>query len=235
MRERACYVEWEGDDPAVVFSDLACIHAQGIHTVLDAGCGDGHVSRCVAGFANEIIALDISLVALNNAARTTEALNVTFVRADVKALPFANDSFDLVFSRSFPGSETAHAFSEMYRTMRAGAVLLGTTMGELHRIETQEVFGRGLMWPPVKPVRFSIPETLQAAGLEMTSFAEYYGRMCCPDITAFTAELDAQMIIPGFDADKDAALLREIARKLTTECGIQDTTHTAVFAAWKPG
>jgi len=66
--------------------------------VLDAGCGMGRHARQVAPFARRLIALDFSR-AIDQAKRNTDAVaNVSCVQADLLALPFADQAFDVVYS-----------------------------------------------------------------------------------------------------------------------------------------
>ena len=223
-------VEWDGENPEDLFVELVRDCAADAGRVLDVGCGEGSISRELAGIAKGVVGLDISRVALEEAATVSPEDNLCFVRAEARRLPFTNGVFDLICSRRGPGSESVQTLSEIRRAMRPGAMLVALIAGESHRIETQEIFGRGLNWPPVKPVRFAIPERLQAAGLELVSFAEYYGSSYYPDIDAYAAALGCTSLIPDFDPEKDARFLREVERKLATDRGIRDTEHAAVVA-----
>lgn len=65
---------------------------------LDAGCGYGRHARVVQQFGAEVVGVDLS-VAVRNARRLTRDLpDIHIVQADLFALPFAPQSFDLVYS-----------------------------------------------------------------------------------------------------------------------------------------
>lgn len=67
-------------------------------TVLDAGCGGGRYSRVAAEHGAAVVGVDRSR-AVDRAQRLCSGLeNVAFVQADLCALPFRPQSFDLVFS-----------------------------------------------------------------------------------------------------------------------------------------
>jgi SAM-dependent methyltransferase len=67
-------------------------------TVLDAGCGMGRHARQIAPHAGQLIAMDFSR-AIDQAARNTaDAANVCCVQGDLFALPFADETFDLIYS-----------------------------------------------------------------------------------------------------------------------------------------
>jgi len=221
----AITVEWEGDAPEPLFGALVDEYARGVGRILWTGC-----LMLPEAATGDVVALDVSRSALEGAAGSAGRYCVV---ADARSLPFADGVFDLVCSCPIPGAATPRAFEEIARVLRPGGALLGIVTGEVHRIETQEVFGRGIGWPPAKPVRFAIPEAIGAAGLEVSSFAEYFGAIFYPDIRSFALDLEALPIIPDFDASRDAALIREAQRKLTCERGIRDTEHVAVYAAWK--
>jgi 2-polyprenyl-3-methyl-5-hydroxy-6-metoxy-1,4-benzoquinol methylase len=66
--------------------------------VLDAGCGEGYLSRILAGNGGTVTGVDSS-TKLIEAARTqnlSDALPLTFDIASVDELPYADNSFDLV-------------------------------------------------------------------------------------------------------------------------------------------
>ena len=74
--------------------------------------------------------LDYSADMMENAQKRAKALglaNVTFVQGDVGALPFADESFDLVLSlngfHAFPDKD--RAFSETCRVLKPGGVFCG--------------------------------------------------------------------------------------------------------------
>ena len=228
-------IEWDGENPEDLFVELARDCAADAGRVLDVGCGEGSMSREIAAIAKQVVGLDISAVALEEAARTSPEGNPCFVRADARRLPFTDGVFDLICSRRGPASGSVQTLSEVRRVMRSGTMFVALAVGESHRIETQEVFGRGVNWPPVKPIRFAIPEQLQATGMELVSFAEYYGSSYYPDIDAYAAVLSCTPLIPNFDPEKDARLLREVQRQLATDRGIRDTEHVAVFVARRGG
>ena len=77
-----------------------------------------------------VTCLDYSADMMENAQKRAKALglaNVTFVQGDVGALPFADESFDLVLSlngfHAFPDKD--RAFSETCRVLKPGGVFCG--------------------------------------------------------------------------------------------------------------
>lgn len=65
--------------------------------ILDAGCGNGHLSMCIAGLGPEVFAMDFSTAVLEASQKNT-ALNCHFLQADVEHPPFQKNAFSLVHS-----------------------------------------------------------------------------------------------------------------------------------------
>lgn len=96
--------------------------------VLDLGCGAGHVSFQVAPLAGEVVAYDLSPDMLAVVADTAAARglgNVTTQQGAAERLPFADASFDAVFSRysAHHWSDLAQALREVRRVLRPGGLL----------------------------------------------------------------------------------------------------------------
>lgn len=225
--------EWEQDDPEVVFQDILNDYARDADVILDIGCGKGLLGGNMTTGASLIVGTDLSLAALEHAASLSSECGPYYIQSNARVLPFPCETFNLICVKQMPLATDPAALIETKRVMKPGGTLLALVTGETHRIETQEVFGRGANWPPVKPIRFDIPQKLSNLGLEMTIFAEYFASTYYPDINLFAAELETLSIIPRFDRERDALFLREIERKLKTDGEIKDTEHMAIFGAWK--
>lgn len=97
----------------------------GADLVLDVAAGTGHAARQLAATARAVVALDATaaMLARGQAAAAHEGLaNIMFMRGDAAALPFLDESFDVVVSRfaahhfAAPGRVVA----EMARCTRPG-------------------------------------------------------------------------------------------------------------------
>ena len=66
--------------------------------VLDVGCGEGMLTRELAGRASQVVGLDIDPASIDLARATTVAGNITYVCADLMRHPFEPGSFDAVVS-----------------------------------------------------------------------------------------------------------------------------------------
>lgn len=115
--------------------------------VLDVGCGPGRLTLLVAARAPrlEVVGVDIDAGMIDRArARAAWAgqagQRVTFVEADVRALPFADESFDVVVS-SFSmhhWTEVETGLAELRRVVRpTGVVMIYDPPGWFVRIESR--------------------------------------------------------------------------------------------------
>jgi ubiquinone/menaquinone biosynthesis C-methylase UbiE len=147
--------------------------------VLDLASGTGEpaisIAQCV-GSQGRVVALDLSSDLLEIAAKRAQhrgLQNLKLHRADAQALPFANSSFDLATSRFgvMFFADTARAFGELYRVLRAGARACFTVWGPFEQPYWQSTIGvvarRVGESAPVpidhNPFRFGQPGSLSSA------------------------------------------------------------------------
>ncbi len=94
--------------------------------LLDIGCGWGRWSISAARKGYDVVGIDPSLEAVGAAARVSRQLGVeaAFVVADGRHLPFANATFDAVFSygvlQHFSKPDVRRTLAEIARTLRPG-------------------------------------------------------------------------------------------------------------------
>lgn len=91
--------------------------------VLDLGSGAGHVSFSIAAWAKRIVAYDLSDSMLNTVETTAGQRglsNITIRQGAAERLPFADCSFDFVFSRysAHHWADPSAALREVYRVLR---------------------------------------------------------------------------------------------------------------------
>jgi ubiquinone/menaquinone biosynthesis C-methylase UbiE len=125
---------------------------------LDVACGTGFVTRHLPG---EITGLDQSESMLELAAEKLP--NAEFVRADAPELPFADDSFERVFTSFFYGHleepERTVFLREARRVAPELVVVDSALTDDVEPVERQErVLGDGSRWQVYK--RFFEPEEL---------------------------------------------------------------------------
>ncbi|MES2817706.1 MAG: class I SAM-dependent methyltransferase [Pseudomonadota bacterium] len=105
----------------------AAVAGQTDARVLDLGCGAGHVSFHLAPLVGEVLAYDLSPQMLEVVARNAEARGLGNIRTEcgaAESLPFADASFDFVFSRfsAHHWSDLGRALREVRRVLKPGAV-----------------------------------------------------------------------------------------------------------------
>ncbi len=94
------------------------------HSVLDLGCGFGTITQELASQAGgRVVALDHNYLALNTSPAALRAAGPAC--GDAAALPFADGSFDLIFSQlALLWMPLASTLTEVRRVMRAGGALV---------------------------------------------------------------------------------------------------------------
>lgn len=99
-------------------------------TVLDVACGAAHATETIAAGVREVVGIDLTreLLELGRARLAAAGVrNVLLQEGDAAALPFVDESFDLVYCRSslHHFADPALAVSEMLRVCRhTGRVVL---------------------------------------------------------------------------------------------------------------
>lgn len=93
--------------------------------ILELGCGAASAGRWLVTQGADVIALDVSAGMLRHALNQNEAsgVPVKLVQADAAALPFADESFDIVFTAfgAVPFIEdSARVMREVHRVLRPG-------------------------------------------------------------------------------------------------------------------
>ncbi|NLV86561.1 MAG: methyltransferase domain-containing protein [Clostridiales bacterium] len=96
--------------------------------ILDAGCGPGFFSILLSQAGHRLIGLDGAEGMLNHACGNAKKFGVSpiFMQGDCHALPFADNSFDLVISRNVTHAILNHeqVYSQWQRVLRPDGVLL---------------------------------------------------------------------------------------------------------------
>lgn len=108
-------------------------------SVLDLGCGGGHVSYNVAPLVKSVIACDISqkmLDAVQQTAKEKSLSNITTQNAPAESLPFADQQFDWVISRfsSHHWHNLAQGICEIQRVLKpTGTAIIIDTIAPLDK------------------------------------------------------------------------------------------------------
>ena len=129
-------------------------------SILEIGCGRGvalaPLSRlCVP---SRLVGVDVDAEALADARRRAAAsgVRVELVRADVRALPFDDDEFDVVvdFGTTYHVARADAALREISRVLRPGGVFVHELRPAQLLAHPVRAFGRALPWraaPELRP------------------------------------------------------------------------------------
>lgn len=166
-------------------------------TTLDLGCGTGLSTRELATRfpGAHHVGLDLAEGMVFHARSRPRQGAIHWLCADAEHLPFAEGSFDLVFSNLslqwFP--DPARAFAEAARTLAPGGTLCVSTLGPRTLHELRSAWTR--VDGHVHVNRFQEPgtihEQLERAGLECTAFRIREIVMKYPGLRGLTHELKA--------------------------------------------
>ncbi|ADW19197.1 Methyltransferase type 11 [Desulfobulbus propionicus DSM 2032] len=98
--------------------------------ILDAGCGTGLFTGDVLDRGAMVIGVDLSVPMLDRARKRAAGPRFTALCADMGALPFADNSFDRVFSMTAIEfvADAAKAIAELNRVVRRGGPVVVTTL-----------------------------------------------------------------------------------------------------------
>ena len=121
-------------------------------THLDAGCGAGMAAQLAAGRGASVRGLDASPELL--AIARERVPSAEFLLGDLEALPYADDSFDLVtgFNSFQYAGNPAVALGEAKRVARPGGQVLIMTWGAPEGMEAASLIGAlGPLMPPPPP------------------------------------------------------------------------------------
>ncbi len=123
------------------------IDTAGLQTVLELACGTGQVTQPLLDHlpaSTHLTATDLSPDMMTVAKGKISAPNVQWAQVDMTAIPFDDNTFDLIvcqFGVMF-APDKAKAFSEMYRVLKPGGRLLFNTWGAIPHNRVFQVFNQ---------------------------------------------------------------------------------------------
>jgi ubiquinone/menaquinone biosynthesis C-methylase UbiE len=149
--------------------------------ILDLCCGKGQTTKFLVNYSNQVVGLDISPDALNQARKNLP--QAQFLQGLAQNLPFANNSFELVHTsvalHEMTTEELEQIFQEVYRVLTPNGIF---TFIDLHKPENL-IFKPGLtlfMWlfeteTAWQLLATNLPEKLKQANFEIIKYQLYAG------------------------------------------------------------
>ncbi|MBN1295601.1 class I SAM-dependent methyltransferase [bacterium] len=128
------------------------VHDPGIRGVLDVGCNNGYLMKCLNPAASEIIGVDFCHLPLQDAQNINPAMR--YVQGEITRLPFSDRRFDRVLCYNMfhylPDMETAlTACRELFRVLASGGRMV---IGDLFTIEHRHLI------PEADQTRWNSPD-----------------------------------------------------------------------------
>lgn len=189
--------------------------------LLDFGCGWGRFARFFPQLAREadIFGVDVDRRLIEACREYLPEMNFSVIRPR-RALPFADGSFDVVFSNSVFShlNERAHRFyvAELARCMKPGGLFIATTLGP-QRLRRMYRSGKGWLGTMARKLKFP-EQRLQAGELIFQSVSWLpllrpadYGLAFIPDgwtTTHWAPFFDVIEVRTNFSQDVNIALRR---------------------------
>lgn len=98
--------------------------------VLDAGCGNGYLSRRMAKTAKKVIGIDFTKKLIEAAKQEINPQNVEFIEGNLEHLPFQSDSFDTVLCNMvlMDVERIDKVIGELGRVLKQNGVIIASTL-----------------------------------------------------------------------------------------------------------
>ncbi len=226
-------MEYPGGNPEELFEQKLIKLGGQDKVALDLGCGDGSFTFKMASHFQDIIGIDTSEERLKLAYAEQQAqgnTNVRFEKQNAEQMTFADNTFDVVYSRRGPSP-----YRECYRITKPGGYFVMISIGERDAWDLKQFFGRGQgfrVWE--RSALEEAEEGLQREGFVVldglnVSFDEYFASY--QDLELF---LQGVPIFEDFDPEKDREPLEAYAAAFRTDKGIHLPRHRYIVVALKP-
>ena len=182
-----------------LLEQLEVLEARVPARVLDVGSGPGRASGVMKGRwpGSEVVAMDIALPMLGQVPKHTRFWRpVRRVCAEAAKLPFADGSFDLIFSNMCLQwvPDLPVALAEFRRVLRPQGLLLFTSFGPDTLLELREAYlAAGEAHPPLSPFAAiqQVGDALISSGFRNPVLERENFRLTYPDAMALLRELRA--------------------------------------------
>lgn len=215
-------------------------------TVLDLGCGAGGIALHLAGKhrAAHVTGFDVEAPVIEHARRRAVALGladrVTFIHAAPGPLPFADASFDILFSKDalLHVADKDAVFAEIFRVLAPGGVFAASNWmighdGEPSADMKAYLEAEGLSFAMASPARYS--RAMRDAGFVDVSSLDrnpWYRDAASSELQRLKGPLYEQVAKAVGNAYVDKNIATWTAMQKVLDSGEHRPTH---LRGWKPG
>ena len=171
----------QNEDFMDVFTSMLPEH--NFKKILEVGIGTGAVAKIISKRIGPLTGIDISAEMISNINHP----DIELILADVQALPFDSETFDLIYMRNVLHyiDEPEKGFSEIYRCMKSNAYFLFSQVVSPDDSISEEydwLVGRNIHYPTQKEIidmfkEFSIIKQLEYV-LEKQSIMNWLNNTC---------------------------------------------------------
>lgn len=207
--------------------------------IVDIGTADGQFLLSIANKIKSAIGIDFSekmIEKANENLRKSSFNNVKFKVADIRNVPFKDQTFDIVISRRGPATATKKFLNEVYRILKKDGILLEITIGEKDKENIKMIFKRGQNYSGlirnIKEMKRK-KALLKVVGFKDIEITETNSKEYYETVKDLIFLLQNTPIIPKFDIKKDNKKLEIIKKTLSTNDGIKTNSHRIIIQARK--
>ncbi|MGD2250430.1 MAG: class I SAM-dependent methyltransferase [Candidatus Methanofastidiosia archaeon] len=194
-------------------------------TLLDIGCGTGHILTQLVNPEYTCIGLDISSAMIQIASKNTQAL---FVQGNGESLPFLGSTFDIVINRL-----AQYSLTEVYRVLTYKGFFIEYGLGPRANKEIKNIFPTRInkdafFFPKTKDWKKEVIQKFEKK-FSILHFQEYTQT----EYYTIRRALDLIEMVPlvnNFDREKDKPTITRIAENSTL---IKTTWHYYMVEAQK--
>lgn len=220
-------------NPEDLFSSRLLAVSEKNKIALDLGCADGQFTLEIADRFKRVKAVDLSVGMLQAAhafLKHTDKRNVDFIHSNANNLPFAPETFDIVFSRRGP-----LPLKEAYRVLKPQGSFVLITIGERDCQDLKKLFKKGQGYGQWHK---SVTQEIRYKSAKLGFKVRYLRNLCVnefyPTLDDFSLFLEGVPIFEDFDPGQDRPLLEKYAQKFQSRYGIRLNRHRVVAELYKP-
>lgn len=229
----ASYVtKYQAGNPEKIFKNLLIKYSRKDKSVLDLGCADGRFTVAIASHFKNVVAIDLSkgmLKAAKLLQKKEKVENVRFEEIDAFKTPYADNSFNIIYSRRGPTP-----FNEISRLLKKEGYFIDIGIGEKDCQEIKEVFGRGQDYGEwIESTLKNYKKELQNYGLNVIFGENYFATEYYSDYRNLDLFLQGVPVFTDYDSEKDRSLLESYISTHQAPDGIVLSRHRIVIVARK--